>query len=175
MQTKKTMKKRAFTLIEILVVMVILVILAGLALTSYKSAKQKAQNAQCISNIKSLHEAMMVYLSERSAVNEKNPPVITDLFLKQYLGTTRNKIRCPMLPEGSFGYAVNSNLLNGSNELKALIEHIPNTMILLYEVAQDGNTVPASRHNGKSYAVNVLGEILLGFDPTSEDYIATGL
>jgi prepilin-type N-terminal cleavage/methylation domain-containing protein len=165
-------RKKGFTLIELLVVLMVLTILAALILSSFKGGRTRARNAQCLSNLKSLHQAVMLYLSERSSVNKKNIPAFSVSFFKQYMGTPKEKIRCPYLPEGSLGYAINKNLLSGSN-LKVLIETIPNTTILIYEAESDSSSVPASRHNGKSYAVNVLGEILLGFDSASEEYKAT--
>ena len=60
------MKKRAFTLIELLLVVVVVVTLALIALPNYSKSKQKATQKEGLSNIKLIAAAERIYRMENT-------------------------------------------------------------------------------------------------------------
>ena len=56
--------KRGFTLIELLVVIAIIAILAGILFPVFAHAREKARSTACLSNLKQLGEAIMMYCSD---------------------------------------------------------------------------------------------------------------
>ena len=55
------MRRRAFTLIELLVMIEIIAILAAILFPVFAQAREKARSAQCLSNLKQIGTAMLMY------------------------------------------------------------------------------------------------------------------
>src|SRR5437763_14539096 len=57
-------RKAAFTLIELLVVIAIIAIIAAILFPVFARAREKARQATCLSNLKQLGAAVMMYMSD---------------------------------------------------------------------------------------------------------------
>src|ERR687884_230020 len=58
------MRKRGFTLIELLVVIAIIAILAAILFPVFAQARDKARSASCLSNLKQMGTAWMMYTQD---------------------------------------------------------------------------------------------------------------
>jgi prepilin-type N-terminal cleavage/methylation domain-containing protein len=64
--------RRAFTLIELLVVIAIIAILAAILFPVFAKARERAKTSQCISNMKQIGTAVMMYTDDYDGVYPKN-------------------------------------------------------------------------------------------------------
>src|SRR5262245_57444332 len=57
-------RRKAFTLIELLVVIAIIAILAAILFPVFAQARERARNASCVSNLKQIGTAAMMYAQD---------------------------------------------------------------------------------------------------------------
>jgi prepilin-type N-terminal cleavage/methylation domain-containing protein len=107
-------KYRAFTLIELLVVIAIIAILAALLLPTLSSAKSKAQKIACMSKLKQLETAWVMYNGENNGRIPTCEPFDPKTFTIN-TGAWVRGVAAILSPPGAFGQ-VTPGVLDCTNE-----------------------------------------------------------
>ena len=113
---------RAFTLIELLVVIAIIAILAALLLPALTRAKQRAKQIACISNMKQIGVALVMYADDYKQypadLRTDNNTYVWPTRLLSTMGNNRNVFFCPAaLDKSAWDTNLNKTLAGPSGHL----------------------------------------------------------
>jgi prepilin-type N-terminal cleavage/methylation domain-containing protein/prepilin-type processing-associated H-X9-DG protein len=162
---------RAFTLIELLVVIAIIGILAALLLPSLSTAKKKAQAIGCVSNLRQIGVALVLYADDFAGLmpesggtilwNQVDPETQLGSWMQQLVSYTKNTnlYRCPSDFKGRFSY------FNGTRAAFIAESNFAsiNTRRIMFPVAQvlSGDTLWTEKElldaDKDDYSLNCVG------------------
>ena len=105
-------KRKGFTLIELLVVIAIIAILAAILFPVFAKAREKARQATCVSNVKQIMNATMMYTQDYDEMMNWSPtaaaganPWISWPFLLEPYMKSWDVLACPSTKVGAMDYA----------------------------------------------------------------------
>jgi len=158
--------RKGFTLIELLVVIAIIAILAAILFPVFARAREKARTASCLSNVKQIQLAQLMYLEDYDGMYERFYGGGLGVPCVQLMPYMKNeKIwSCPSQPTWDYsapcgGYAINYYLQN-SLVHEAMIEDSAGTLCWgetdtqnQWQLRQDLDWAISKRHNeGANYS-----------------------
>lgn len=97
-EKKPNIKKRGFTLIEILVVSTIIIVISAIGLVSYSGAQVRARDAQRAQDLENMRTTLLLFRSEEGyypVAQIEAPSRVAVSFSNQVLSLLRNTFRVP--------------------------------------------------------------------------------
>jgi prepilin-type N-terminal cleavage/methylation domain-containing protein len=97
------MRRKGFTLVEIMIVVAIIGLLAAIAIPNFIKARDTARKNACIANLKTVQGAIQVWAIDTNAAAGSTAPTLATLVSSGYLKST------PACPSGG-AYNMGANI-----------------------------------------------------------------